>query len=119
MTAANVLPPLVAILAATACSGSGNHHLVVGAPTIWLTPSTSTDPTRLHTDGRELTSADLDECHGLTSAIEWDGQTVTMYHYVLTRDFPYGVLSRNTRAKCVSAAAGRSIRANVLSYMCV
>ncbi len=41
--------------------------------------------------GKELTSADLDECHGTTSAIDWDGQTVTMYHYVLTRDFPYTV----------------------------
>ncbi|HZS41097.1 MAG TPA: YHYH protein [Polyangia bacterium] len=39
--------------------------------------------------GKELTSADLDECHGLTSTIEWDGQSVVMYHYVLTRDFPY------------------------------
>jgi hypothetical protein len=41
--------------------------------------------------GNELTSADLDECHGTTSAIPWDGQTVTMYHYVMTRDFPYTV----------------------------
>jgi hypothetical protein len=40
-------------------------------------------------NGKELTSADLDECHGITSAIDWDGQTVAMYHYVLTRDFPY------------------------------
>ncbi len=42
-------------------------------------------------NGKELTSADLDECHGTTSEIAWDGQTVTMYHYVLTRDFPYTV----------------------------
>jgi len=42
-------------------------------------------------DGNELTSADLDECHGITSEIEWDGQTVTMYHYVLTRDYPYTI----------------------------
>ena len=40
-------------------------------------------------DGNELTSADLDECHGTTSEIEWDGRMVTMYHYVMTRDFPY------------------------------
>lgn len=40
-------------------------------------------------DGKELTTRDLDECHGTTSAITWDGKTVTMYHYVLTRDFPY------------------------------
>lgn len=42
-------------------------------------------------DGNELTSADLDECHGTTSEIEWDGKEVTMYHYVMTRDFPYTV----------------------------
>jgi hypothetical protein len=42
-------------------------------------------------DGSEITSADLDECHGATSEITWEGQAVTMYHYVLTRDFPYTV----------------------------
>jgi hypothetical protein len=42
-------------------------------------------------NGKELTSAGLDECHGTTSAIQWDGQTVLMYHYVLTRDFPYSI----------------------------
>ena len=42
-------------------------------------------------DGKELTTADLDLCHGTTSPIAWNGQTVTMYHYVLTRDFPYTV----------------------------
>ena len=39
-------------------------------------------------NGTELASADLDECHGITSEIEWEGQTVSMYHYVMTRDFP-------------------------------
>lgn len=42
-------------------------------------------------NGKELTTADLDECHGVTSEIAWEGTTVTMYHYVLTRDFPYAV----------------------------
>jgi YHYH protein len=42
-------------------------------------------------DGKELTNADLDECHGITSDVEWDGQMVTMYHYVATREFPYVV----------------------------
>ncbi len=41
--------------------------------------------------GKYLTSADLDECHGLTSTIELDGKQVTTYHYVLTYDFPYSV----------------------------
>jgi hypothetical protein len=38
-----------------------------------------------------LTTADLDECHGITSAVHLDGKTVTTYHYVMTQDFPYSV----------------------------
>ena len=39
--------------------------------------------------GGELTDADLDECHGRTSEVDWDGKRVAMYHYVLTREYPY------------------------------
>ena len=42
-------------------------------------------------DGKELTNADLDECHGRTSPVMWDGKLVTMYHYVATREYPYTV----------------------------
>jgi hypothetical protein len=42
-------------------------------------------------DGKELTDADLDACHGTTSAVPWNGKTVVMYHYVFTREFPYSV----------------------------
>lgn len=42
-------------------------------------------------DGKEVTNSDLDECHGHTHAVEWDGQLVTMYHYHATREFPYVV----------------------------
>ena len=38
-----------------------------------------------------LTTDDLDECHGITSIIVLDGKKVNMYHYVLTKDFPYSV----------------------------
>lgn len=41
--------------------------------------------------GKTLTSADLDECHGHTHAIEWNGKKVVMYHYHATWDFPYTV----------------------------
>ncbi len=41
--------------------------------------------------GREITNADLDECHGRTGRILWDGREVTMYHYVLTREYPYSI----------------------------
>ncbi|MBU6321603.1 MAG: YHYH protein [Patescibacteria group bacterium] len=42
-------------------------------------------------NGNYLHTADLDECHGLTSAVTLDGKQVTTYHYVLTQDFPYSV----------------------------
>jgi hypothetical protein len=42
-------------------------------------------------DGRELTDKDLDECHGRTSEVMWDGARVSMYHYVLTREYPYTI----------------------------
>jgi hypothetical protein len=42
-------------------------------------------------NGKYLTNADLDECHGTTSAVLWDGKMTVMYHYVLTREFPYTV----------------------------
>jgi hypothetical protein len=42
-------------------------------------------------DGGEVTNEDLDECHGHTHEIEWDGQMVEMYHYHATHEFPYTV----------------------------
>ncbi|PPC79146.1 hypothetical protein C4K68_01615 [Pokkaliibacter plantistimulans] len=39
--------------------------------------------------GRQLTNADLDACHGRTSKVRWNGQEVTMYHYVMTEEYPY------------------------------
>lgn len=41
--------------------------------------------------GHELTDADLDECHGRASEVLWDGARVNIYHYVLTREYPYTV----------------------------
>ena len=35
------------------------------------------------------TNADLDECHGRTSAITVDGKHVRVYHYSATLEFPY------------------------------
>jgi hypothetical protein len=42
-------------------------------------------------DGEPLTTADLDECHGRTSEVLWQGELVEIYHYVATADFPYTV----------------------------
>jgi hypothetical protein len=41
--------------------------------------------------GRELTNADLDACHGRVSEVDWDGTRVSMYRYVLTREYPYTI----------------------------
>jgi YHYH protein len=41
--------------------------------------------------GTELTDADLDACHGLSSEVEWNGKRVSIYHYVLTREYPYTI----------------------------
>ena len=41
--------------------------------------------------GRELTNAELDDCHGRVSEVEWDGRRVRMFHYVLTREYPYTI----------------------------
>jgi YHYH protein len=41
--------------------------------------------------GNILTTADLDECHGIVSLIDLDGKNVTRYHYVMTQDFPYSI----------------------------
>jgi hypothetical protein len=51
-------------------------------------------------DGKILTTADLDECHGTTSTVLWNGKEVSMYHYVSTYDFPYTIgCFRGTEAK--------------------
>lgn len=42
-------------------------------------------------DGQLMTNTDLDDCHGHTHTIEWDGQQVEMYHYHATAEFPYTV----------------------------
>ena len=39
--------------------------------------------------GRLLANADLDECHGHTHDIEWDGRRISLYHYHATWEYPY------------------------------
>ncbi len=40
-------------------------------------------------NGKVLTTADLDQCHGTTSTVNWHGTQTAIYHYVSTYDFPY------------------------------
>jgi YHYH protein len=45
----------------------------------------------VQSNGKYLTTEALDVCHGTTSTIQLDGKEVSMYHYVMTEDFPYSV----------------------------
>jgi hypothetical protein len=42
-------------------------------------------------DGELLWSKDLDECHGHTHPVLWDGVLINLYHYHWTNDFPYNI----------------------------
>ena len=42
-------------------------------------------------NGSILSSKDLDECHGHTHPVLWDGKMVNLYHYHWTYDFPYNI----------------------------
>jgi YHYH protein len=39
--------------------------------------------------GETLYTQNLDECHGHTHLVDWDGQPVELYHYHATWEFPY------------------------------
>jgi hypothetical protein len=41
--------------------------------------------------GKLVSNDDLDECHGHTHAIEWDGETKVMYHYHVNNQYPYSI----------------------------
>lgn len=43
------------------------------------------------TDGSYLGTNELDECHGTTSEIIWNGERKSIYHYVMTADYPYSI----------------------------
>lgn len=60
-------------------------------------------------DGEVLTNDDLDECHGHTHVIEWDGVDVEMYHYHATYEYPYTVgCYRGTVAVSQSMGQGQA-----------
>lgn len=39
--------------------------------------------------GKLLTNRDLDECHGHSHTVLWDGEMIEMYHYHFTYEYPY------------------------------
>jgi hypothetical protein len=42
-------------------------------------------------NGELVTNDDLDECHGHTHEIDWDGVQVSMYHYHVNNQYPYSI----------------------------
>ena len=52
-----------------------------------------------------LTTDNLDECHGITSAITEDGTSVVTYHYVMTADFPYSVSCFHAKPTTIAPSA--------------
>lgn len=42
-------------------------------------------------DGKPVTNAQLDECHGMTSEVMFNGKQQSIYHYVLNNEYPYSV----------------------------
>ncbi|HEY9839814.1 MAG TPA: YHYH protein [Candidatus Obscuribacterales bacterium] len=51
-------------------------------------------------NGKQLSNADLDECHGHTHAVMWEGKLTEIYHYHATWEYPYTLgCFRGTPAK--------------------
>ncbi len=42
-------------------------------------------------DGRVVTNAGLDACHGHTHTVMWNGKPTDIYHYHLTYEYPYTI----------------------------
>jgi hypothetical protein len=42
-------------------------------------------------DGKLITNAQLDECHGMVSEVMFNGTKQSIYHYVLNNEYPYAV----------------------------
>ena len=42
-------------------------------------------------DGKPITNAQLDECHGMVSEVLFNGKLQSIYHYVLNNEYPYSI----------------------------
>lgn len=60
-------------------------------------------------DGAEVENEDLDECHGHTHTVEWEGKTMEIYHYHATHEFPYvvGCFHGEPAARALSSGEGQ------------
>ncbi|HVU60627.1 MAG TPA: YHYH protein [Mycobacteriales bacterium] len=69
------------------CIGNRSVHHVIG----WALDGFPITGPNVKGAGDQLTTANLDVCHGITSEVNIDGKPVTTYHYVMTADFPYSM----------------------------
>ena len=42
-------------------------------------------------NGEMVTNSQLDQCHGHTAPVMWDGKLTNIYHYHLNREYPYSI----------------------------
>ena len=42
-------------------------------------------------NGKWITNKQLDECHGRTAEVMWEGKMQKIYHYVLNNEYPYSI----------------------------
>lgn len=81
---------------------SGQYHYHSGSPCLLRDATTSSTLIGYALDGfgiyverdssgELLTNAALDTCHGRTSSVVFNGTRQTMYHYVVTAEYPYTI----------------------------
>lgn len=66
-------------------------------------------------NGKKITNANLDECHGHTHKITWDGKAKKMYHYHATDEFPYTVScfkGKSVQMMLTSQGATKNVQPN-------
>ena len=45
----------------------------------------------LGANGKPIRNSQLDECHGMTSKVMWEGKMQSIYHYVTNNQYPYAI----------------------------
>jgi hypothetical protein len=69
-------------------------------------------------DGKMMTNAQLDKCHGTTSQITMpDGSLKTTYHYVLNNEYPYSVGCFRGKVNYIQALGSPAMRQGIPIYV--
>jgi hypothetical protein len=71
----------------SSCITKLSVHHVIG----WALDGFPITGPRVDGKNNQLTTSNLDVCHGITSKVKIHGKSVKTYHYVMTQDFPYSV----------------------------